>query len=164
MSIRKMSLLALFIALSVIGAMMKVPAIIGSVALDAFPALLAGAFFGAGPGAIVGAFGHMLSAVIGGMSLGPLHFVIALEMAILVSVFAILFRKGKRLFASILFVIGNAFLAPVPFIFLFDFAFYIALLPSLFIGSFINTVIALAIIPSLTRIMKGVYHGREVKE
>lgn len=44
MNIRKMSLIALFIALSVIGAAIKIPAIIGSIALDVFPAILAGAF------------------------------------------------------------------------------------------------------------------------
>jgi len=164
MSVRKMSLLALFIALSVIGAAIKVPAIIGSVALDAFPALLAAAFFGAGPGAVVGALGHMLSAIIGGMSLGPLHFIIAIEMALLVALFTVFYRKGKRWIAGIVFVIGNAFLAPVPFIFLFDLAFYVALLPSLFVGSLLNTVIAMVVIPSLSKIMKGVYYGREVKE
>ncbi|MFD1851598.1 hypothetical protein [Oceanobacillus bengalensis] len=40
MGARKMSILALFITLSVIGAAIKVPAILGSVALDSFPALL----------------------------------------------------------------------------------------------------------------------------
>ena len=40
MNTKKMSLLALFVALSIIGAMIKIPAVVGSVALDAFPALV----------------------------------------------------------------------------------------------------------------------------
>src|SRR4051794_20093391 len=79
--------LAMLTALSVVGAMIKIPAIVGSVALDVFPALLASVLFGAGAGALVGAFGHLLSALIGGFPLGPLHFLIAGEMAVLVWVF-----------------------------------------------------------------------------
>ncbi|OZU87322.1 ECF transporter S component [Virgibacillus indicus] len=163
MNVRKMSLLTLFIALSVIGASIKIPAIIGSVALDVFPALLAAAFFGAGAGAMVGALGHLLSALIGGMPLGALHIIIALEMALLVSLFAVLYRKGKKHLACILFLLGNAFIAPIPFIFLFDIAFYIALLPSLFLGSLLNTIIAYVAIPRLSAFQgyyfKGEMHG-----
>ena len=163
MSVLRLSLLALFIALSVIGAAIKVPAVIGSVALDAFPALLAAAFFGAGPGAIVGGIGHMISALIGGMSLGPLHFVIAIEMALLVFLFAVLFNGGKKILASTIFIIGNAIVAPLPFVFLFDFTFYIALVPSILIGSFLNTAIAYIAIPRLNTIFKGVYYKGGVK-
>ncbi|PAV27984.1 ECF transporter S component [Virgibacillus profundi] len=163
MNVRKMSLLALFIALSVIGAAIKVPAIIGSVALDAFPALLAAVFFGSGAGAVVGGLGHMMSALIGGMPLGPLHFIIALEMALLVSLFAALYKYGKKILAGTVFLIGNAFVAPLPFIFLFDFTYYIALVPSLLIGSALNTAIAFIAVPRLNPILKGTYHRGEVK-
>ncbi|MEH7382841.1 ECF transporter S component [Bacillus sp. JJ1533] len=163
MSVRKMSLLALFIALSVVGASIKVPAIVGSVALDAFPALLASVFFGLGAGAIVGGLGHILSALFSGMPLGFLHFIIAIEMAILVSVFAVFFRKEKKLLASIFFVIGNSFVAPIPFIYLFDLAFYVALVPSLFIGSLVNTAIAWVAIPRLSTILQGIYYKGGVK-
>lgn len=159
MNIRKMTLIALFIALSVIGAAIKVPAIIGSVALDAFPALLAGAFFGAVPGALVGGFGHMVSALIGGMPLGPLHVIVALMMALLVYIFAILFKKGKKTSSFVFFVFGNTVIAPLPFIFIIDLAFYIALVPSLFVGSLLNAVIAGIIIPRLVSVFEGAYQG-----
>ena len=68
------------------------------------PALLAGVIFGGGPGAFIAFLGHLLSAFIGGMPLGPFHFVIAVEMALLVWLFAILYRKGKRMLASVLFL------------------------------------------------------------
>ncbi|WP_231889875.1 ECF transporter S component [Oceanobacillus sp. Castelsardo] len=163
MNIRKMSFIALFIALSVIGAAIKIPAIIGSVALDVFPALLAGAFFGAVPGAIVGGFGHMVSALIGGMPLGPLHFIVAISMALLVYIFAILFRHGKRALAFIVFVIGNTLIAPLPFMFILDVAFYIALVPSLFVGSLFNVIIAWLMIPRLVAVFQGAYQKGEAK-
>ncbi|MFD1851599.1 hypothetical protein [Oceanobacillus bengalensis] len=105
----------------------------------------------------------MISALTGGMPLGSLHFIIALEMALLVFIFAMLFRRGKKRLASILFVIGNAFVSPIPFIYLFDLTFYFALLPSLFIGSLLNTAIAWVVTPPLTTKIQGIYHRGEVK-
>lgn len=163
MNIRKMSLIALFITLSVIGASIKIPAIIGSIALDVFPAILAGAFFGAVPGAIVGGFGHMVSALIGGMPLGPLHFIVAISMALLIYIFAKLFQHGKRTLAYIVFVLGNTFIAPLPFIFILDIAFYIALVPSLFVGSLLNVLIAWLMIPRLVTVFQGAYQRGEAK-
>ena len=118
MNIKRISLISLFIALSVAGASIKIPAIVSSVALDMVPALLAGVILGGGPGALIALLGHLLSAFIGGMPLGPFHFMIAVEMALLVWLFAIVYRKGKRVIASILFVLGNTFVAPLPFLFL----------------------------------------------
>lgn len=136
-------------ALSVVGAMIKIPAIVGSVALDVFPALLASVLFGAGAGAVVGAFGHLLSALIGGFPLGPMHVLIAIEMAVLVWAFGSLYKK-KKLLASIVFIIGNSFVAPLPFVFLMNIGFYLGIVPSLLIGSILNTIIALVAIPRLS--------------
>ncbi|MBT2727792.1 ECF transporter S component [Bacillus sp. ISL-75] len=141
--------LAMLTALSVVGAMIKIPAIVGSVALDVFPALLAAVLFGARAGAVVAAFGHLLSALIGGFPLGPMHFLIAVEMAVLVWMFGRLYKNNKVL-ASVLFIIGNAFVAPLPFMFLMNVGFYLGIVPSLLIGSVINIVIALAAIPRLS--------------
>ena len=157
MNIRKITLLAIFIALSVVGASIKIPAVVTSVALDAFPALLAAAFFGPLAGGIVGGLGHMLSAVIGGMMMGPLHLLVALEMFVLVFLFGIFYRQGQRYIAGIVFFIGNAFIAPIPFIFLFSVTFYTALLPSLIIGSLINTIVGLLLIPRLGTLFQNAY-------
>ncbi|WML27015.1 ECF transporter S component [Neobacillus sp. OS1-33] len=152
--------LAMLTALSVVGAMIKIPAIVGSVALDVFPALLAAVLFGAGAGAVVGAFGHLLSAYAGGFPLGPMHFLIAVEMAVLVLMFGCLYKNNKWI-ASTLFIIGNSLVAPLPFIFLMYTGFYLGIVPSLLIGSIINTTIALIVIPRLAslvthrRISKG---------
>jgi uncharacterized membrane protein len=155
--------LAMLTALSVVGAMIKIPAIVGSVALDVFPALLASVLFGAGAGALVGAFGHLLSALIGGFPLGPLHFLIAGEMAVLVWVFG-RFYKNNKILASTVFIIGNSFVAPLPFIYLMNIGFYLGIVPSLLIGSIINTVIAIVAIPRLSSLVTQGLSNRDVKQ
>lgn len=163
MKSRMLILLALFSALSAVGAAIKIPAIVGSVAFDVFPALLAAALLGSGAGAIVGALGHLLSALIAGFPLGPMHVLIAVEMAVLVFIFGVLYKKNKKVIASILFILANAFAAPLPFIILMNKAFYVALVPSLLVGSIINTVIALVAIPRLKAIIKKDLIKRDVK-
>lgn len=159
---KMLSWLALFTALSVVGASIKIPAVVGSVALDVFPALLAAVLIGARPGAIVAAFGHLLSALFGGFPLGPMHILIAGEMAVLVWIFGGLY-KNKRIIASALFVLGNAFAAPLPFIFLMSMGFYVTLVPSLLIGSMINVIIGLLLIPRLSGLFKTAGQKEELK-
>jgi uncharacterized membrane protein len=161
MNTKKISLIALMIALSAVGASIKIPAVVDSVALDALPALLAAALFGVGAGAVTGALGHLLSALIGGFPLGPMHILIALEMAVLVWIFGILYKKSKKMLSGIVFIIGNAFVAPIPFIFLMNKGFYITIVPSLLIGSVINTVIALILIPRLSSLAQ---HGLKKRD
>jgi uncharacterized membrane protein len=163
MKSRMLILLALFSALSAVGAAIKIPAIIGTVAFDVFPALLAAALLGSGAGAIVGAFGHLLSALISGFPLGPMHVLIAIEMALLVYLFGILYKKNKKVTAGILFILMNTFAAPLPFIILMSKAFYIALVPSLLIGSMINCVMAIVVIPRLRALFKQNLINKDVK-
>ncbi|MED1470838.1 ECF transporter S component [Bacillus salipaludis] len=160
---KMISWLALFTALSVVGASIKIPAFVDSVALDVFPALLAAAFLGGRSGAIAAAFGHLLSALFGGFPLGPMHILIAGEMAVLVWMFGVLY-KNRRIVAAILFVLGNAFAAPLPFIFLMSKSFYLAIVPSLLIGSIINVVICLVLIPRLSGLFKTASQKEEPKQ
>lgn len=162
-NIKKISLISIFIALSVAGASIKIPAIVSSVALDMVPALLAGIIFGGGPGAIIAFLGHLLSALIGGMPLGLFHLLIAFEMSLLVWMFAFVYRKGQRMFASILFFVGNAFVSPLPFLFIMGSGFYIGILPSLLIGSVLNAVLALILAPRLVAFFSGHFQKEMVK-
>src|SRR5690625_5771740 len=114
LSAKKMSLLALFIALSVIGASIKIPAVIGSVALDVFPALFASVLIGKRTGAVVAGLGHILSALLGGMPLGPLHAVVAAGMADIVWVFGLFYEWGEKTAAGWFFVLANEWDAPIP--------------------------------------------------
>lgn len=161
---KMVSLLAVMIALTAVGAAIKIPAVVGSVALDVFPALTAAALFGGWAGALVSALGHLLSALLGGFPLGPLHLLIAGEMAILVWIFGLLYKSHHKVSASILFVVGNSLVAPLPFIFLMNIGFYIGIVPSLFIGSILNTVMALMVIPRIAPTVKHVMAKREINQ
>ncbi|PLS15008.1 ECF transporter S component [Bacillus sp. M6-12] len=154
MAAKKASIIALFIALSAVGASIKIPAIVGSVALDTFPALLASALLGVPAGAIIAALGHIASAIIGGMPLGQLHILIAVEMAIIVGLFGFLYQKDKQMTAGAVFFIGNAILAPLPLLIFLGMAFYIAVVPSLLAGALINVLAAIFAIPKIAPIIK----------
>lgn len=149
MKIKSLALLAVFISFSVIGAMIKIPAVIGSIALDSFPALIAAILLGPVSGAIVAAIGHLMSALIAGFPLGPFHAIIALEMAVILFLFGFMYKKGYKAASYLLFFISNAFLAGVPFIFILGMGFYIGTLPSLAIGTFINAAVAVIAAPKL---------------
>ena len=155
MDIKKISLLALFIALSVIGSFIKIPAVVGSIALDAFPALLAVVLIGTTAGAVVAGMGHMVSAYIGGMTLGPLHIIVAMGMALIVWVFGVIYKSDRRMLAGVIFVLCNSFMIPLPFAFIMSMPFYVALIPSLLVGASVNTVIALILIPRVETISRS---------
>lgn len=149
---KKLSWLAMFIALSAAGSFIKIPAVIGSVALDTLPALVVAGVLGGTAGAAVGGIGHLLSALASGMPLGPFHFLIAGEMALLVYFFGLLKRNGKQWSAGVLFILGNSFAAPLPFILLMGKSFYLAIVPSLFFGSILNTIFAFIVLPRIARV------------
>jgi len=153
-NLKTLLLLSLFMAFSAIGGMVKIPAVIGTVALDSMPALLIASLYNGRWGAIVAGGGHLLSSMYSGFPLGPFHVLIAAEMAFFVWLFGYVFSNGKRVLAAILFFIGNGLLAGIPFIFILSSSFYYAILPSLLIASFINLTIAHFLYPPLESRLK----------
>ncbi|WP_110928262.1 ECF transporter S component [Bacillus massiliglaciei] len=159
LNIRTVSLLGLFIALSGAGGILKIPSIIGSIALDSFPALIAAVLLGPWAGAIAGGLGHLLSALMASMPLGPFHFLIMLEMAVLIWLFGYLYRAGKAFAASLLFFAGNGFILSVPFIYIISMSFYAALLPGMLAATVINLLLALILLPRLKPIFGKLENG-----
>ncbi|OAH53177.1 MULTISPECIES: ECF transporter S component [Bacillaceae] len=149
MNAKKISWLALFVALSVVGGMIKVPAPISSVALDSFPALVAAVLLGPVAGALVGAFGHLVSALIGGLPMGPLHLLIAIEMAAIVWLFGQLYVAVRKWAAIVTFILLNGFVLPAPFILLMGMPFYIGAVPGITMAAIFNTMIAAILIPRI---------------
>ncbi|QPA29884.1 ECF transporter S component [Thermaerobacillus caldiproteolyticus] len=150
--IKKFTVVILFVSLSVIGSLLKLPTGLGSVALDSAPALVAAALFGRNNGALVAAVGHLSAAFFAGFPLGVFHLLVAIEMGLLVYGFGWLFQHHWKKAAYIFFFIGNAFLAPLPFIFFMGSAFVMALFPSLIMGTMANVLVSFAVIPSLVKL------------
>ncbi|GIN39212.1 MULTISPECIES: ECF transporter S component [Heyndrickxia] len=158
MTSKKIVWFALGFAFTVIGSLIKIPAIVGSVGLDAFPSLVIASLFSVGMGGIVAGVGHLLSALLTGFPLGPFHLLIAFEMTFCVLIYGYLFQAGRKKLAALMFWIGNAIISPIPFIFLLNWSFFIAMIPSLMIGAAINIAVALLFVrvfqERLSRVIK----------
>lgn len=77
---KRLTLAAMFIALGVIGSMIK---LFGSIALDSLSAFVGTVFLGPGFGFLLGSFGHLATAVFSGFPLSlPVHLVTAVLMGI----------------------------------------------------------------------------------
>lgn len=91
MEIKAIVLTALFIAISFIGANIKV---MGSIAFDSMPGFLGTLVLGPMYGALIGAIGHFLTALVSGFPLSfPVHVVIMINMAVTMAVFGVVYRK-----------------------------------------------------------------------
>lgn len=151
---RKIVILGMFIALSVIGSFIKIPSPIGTVSLDAAPAFLAAFLLGPLPGALVGFMGHMVTSLNVGFPLSILiHLLIGIEMAIICGIIGVIYKKGYLLLALIVGLLLNGVAAPASFIMLpqFGLPFFTAMIIPLFVGSAINIIVS----GLLVRYLKG---------
>lgn len=155
MGTKKLALAALFISLSAVGGMIKIPLGIASIALDSMPALLSVLFFSAPLAAVIAIFGHLISAFLGGMPLGPFHLLIAAEMGLIVWLFAKLHAAGMKRLKWVVFVGFNGVIAAVPFYFLLSPSFFYATVPALLVAAAVNAAAAAVSIPYLLRIKAG---------
>lgn len=140
---RRVARIAILVALSAVGAFIKIPSPTGTVALDAAPGYLAGAAFSPVEGAIVGALGHLLSALTTGFPLGlPVHLLIAVEMAVFVWLFGVMVRRINVWVAAILAIIINGVVGAAIMIPIGGTGMFAALVLPLLVGSAINVVVA----------------------
>ena len=155
MKLRIMTLTALFAALCAVGGFIKIPSGVGSLALDTVPALLAASFL---PPVLVGAAsmtGHLASAMYAGFPLGPFHILIAIEMMIILSIFARLHKRSGMRGNGCFFIIANGLLAPLPFYFLVSPAFFVGAVPAILLATIINAVVAAVVMPVLAKAASG---------
>lgn len=153
MSSRKISFFAMFVALSVVGGLIKIPAPVASVALDSCPALVAAGLLGPAAGALVAGFGHLAAAGTGGFPLGPLHILVALEMMGIVWLFGKLYERRKRGQAIAVFSFLNGVAAPAAFIPFFGVAFYMGTVVPLVMAASFNGLLALFLLPKLKSLL-----------
>ena len=85
---RRIARMSIFIALSAVGAITKIPSPTGTVALDSCIGYFSAAAFGYLEGGCVAALGHLLTALTMGFPLGiPVHLYISVQMALWVMAF-----------------------------------------------------------------------------
>lgn len=112
---RKLVLLSLFIALSFVGANIKV---FGSIAFDSMPAYFATILMGPVCGAIVAVVGHLFTSLLSGFPLSlPVHLIIAVNMGItmVATFYAYKFLRKNGFFIAALgaIVVGTLFNGPI---------------------------------------------------
>jgi len=160
MKTKKLVITALFIALSFIGANLK---IMNTIAFDSMPGFLGAILFGPVYGALIGAIGHFLTALISGFPMSlPVHLIIMLGMAVTMLAFGYVYRylSGKNYLAAVILslIVGVlingplllAVLAPLLIPALGKPA-YIALFPILSLAAFLNILLALLISKALPK-------------
>lgn len=158
MKLRKMTLIALFIAISFIGANIKVA---GSIAFDSMAGFLGALILGPVYGAVIGGVGHILTAVTSGFPLGlPVHLIIMVEMALTMFVFGALYKslstKSKYLgiiISALAAVIINGPLS-VKMVMPITGSGILAMLPVLCLTSFLNVLVAVLIYEFLSESIK----------
>lgn len=144
-SARTIAIMAIFIALSAVGSLIKIPSPLGSIGLDSAPGFFAAAAFGGWVGFIVIAIGHILSAAIVGFPLTlPIAIVIALAMGICALVFRWFARKGLWWLVAgvVVTALLNSFGLGLVVLPIGGWGMYIASVPSLLVAAAVNLVIA----------------------
>ncbi|GAB6137043.1 ECF transporter S component [Halanaerobaculum tunisiense] len=136
--------IGLFIALSGVGAYLKFPSPVGSIALDSLPGYVGVLLLGIKPGSIILAIGHMVSALTAGFPLGIMHLIIAVGMAGCGLVFGYLAKKNIIL-AVIITVICNGILVPGLLIPVMGKGFFMGLVPMLLLASGANILLAVLV-------------------
>ncbi len=152
--LKKLTFMAMFIALSIVGAYIKVPSPTGTVAFDSMPAYLAALLLGGIPGGIIGFLGHMITSAYGGFPLTlPIHLFVAVEMAVTVIAYGWL-TKRINLFIGIVVVsllngVGSpAVMALIPG---YGIGFFTAMVLPLLVGSIMNVVLSVILYKALER-------------
>jgi len=142
-SAKRIARIAIFIAMTAVGSMVKVPSPTGTVALDAAFGFFSAIAFGWREGAIVAFLGHMLTALSTGFPLSvPMHLFIAVQMSIYVSVFEFAAKKIHLWAGIIAAVILNGPISAFAVIPIGGIGLMAALIVPLTIGSIINIFIA----------------------
>ncbi|MGH3660859.1 MAG: ECF transporter S component [Micromonosporaceae bacterium] len=140
---RRVARMAILVALSAVGAFIKIPSPTGTVGLDSAPGYVAAAAFSPGEGAIVGAIGHLISAATAGFPQGlPLHLIVAAEMAVFVWIFGIVARHLNLWVAIVVGVFLNGVIGAATMILVGGLGLFMALVVPLTVGSAINIVVA----------------------
>ena len=143
-----------FVVLAAVGSIIKVPAVIQSVALDTVPAYLGALLFGPLFGATLGAIGHLISAAIIGFPLDWRHLFVAAGQFVIVyafGAFVLQVNKGwAALLAAVVAVLINGIVLAYVTSFLFPagdprISIVRGFIPVLLIATAINVFIAIII-------------------
>ena len=142
-NIKTLTIMAMLIALSAIGSLIKV---FNTVAFDSMPGYFAALFLGGWQGALVISLGHMLTALTSGFPLSlPIHIYVAIQMAIYSYLFKLFYDKFNIYIGIAIATILNGPLAALSMVPIFGWGFFTALVIPLTVASFLNILLAVLV-------------------
>lgn len=150
--VKRISTIAIFIALSVAGSLIKIPSPVGTIGLDSAPGYFLALAFSGPEGALVIALGHLLNSALVGFPLTiPIHGFIAVQMALWAVAFRWVHGKIGVLGAVISATILNGVLSSFTMVLMGGMGAAIGVMPFLTVASAINVIIA----ASAYKLIKG---------
>jgi len=143
LSVKRVAYIAIFIALSAVGAMIKIPSPAGTIGLDSAPGYFSALAFGSVEGISVIFIGHLLTSGIIGFPLGlPLHIFIAIQMALWAVIFRWVTKKFGIIPGSVIAVLLNGVVSAFTLVFVGGIGAALGVMPFLIAGSIMNVMIA----------------------
>lgn len=142
---------AILIALSAVGALIKIPIPpLTTVAFDAVPAFVAAFAFTLPEAMLVAFLGHLFTAAVSGFPLTvPVHLIVAVMMVLAVFAAGWLARHVNLWLGVVVGVIVNAVVAPLVLVPMFGWGFFIGSVVGLLIGAVANVVVGVLIAKAL---------------
>ena len=142
-NVKRLSIMAIFIALSAVGALIKIPSPVGTIGMDSAPGFFCALAFGGVTGAVVIAFGHLLtSAVVGFPMTIPIHLYIAFQMALWALCYRWVNEKLGLIPAVIVAIILNGVVSALAMFPIMGMGGVLGLMPFLVVGAAINVIIS----------------------
>jgi len=142
-NVKRLSIMAIFIALSAVGALIKIPSPVGTIGMDSAPGFFSALAFGGLTGAVVIAFGHLLTAAVVGFPMTiPIHLYIALQMALWAVIYRWVNEKLGLIFAVIVGIVLNGVVSAFAMLPMMGMGGVLGLLPFLVVGAALNVIIS----------------------
>lgn len=142
-NVKRLSIMAIFIALSAVGALIKIPSPVGTIGMDSAPGFFCALAFGGVTGAIVIAFGHLLTAAVVGFPMTiPIHLYIALQMALWALCYRWVNEKLGLIPAVIVGIILNGVVSSFAMFPMMGMGGVMGLMPFLVVGAALNVIIS----------------------
>lgn len=158
-NIKTLTMIAMLVALSAVGALIKV---FNTVAFDSMPGYFAALYLGGWYGAIVISLGHLLTAITSGFPLGiPIHIYIAIQMAVFAYLFRFFYKRFNTYIAIIIGTLLNGPISALLLVPIFGWGFFIGWSLPLTLSSFINIFLATIIYKGIVK-MSGERIDREI--
>lgn len=149
-SATRIARVAILIALSAVGALIKIPSPVGTVALDAAPAFVAAFAFTMPEAVLVAFLGHLFTSATMGFPLTvPVHLIVAVMMIAAVAAAGWLARHVNLWVGVVAGVLVNAVLAPLVLVPLLGWGFFVGAFVSLLVGAVVNVLVGVAVAKAL---------------